>query len=150
MRNQQTINRLVQEEVHATGSLTGHKAVNTDSILTSNRSTNKHFFYRLMGSQMKEMSKRGGKKEKTNKEELDLYEIMILRNAHHISNPDITEMRLLKHQLLLVVEVSEPPPLTERLIDSYRGSQVSRWPFALVESSSFWTAQTHFLIVMDF
>lgn len=36
------------------------------SILTSNRSRNKHFFYILMGSQMKEMSKSGGK-EKTNK-----------------------------------------------------------------------------------
>ena len=41
------------------------------SILTSNRSRNKHFFYILMGSQMKEMSKSGGK-EKTNKQELDL------------------------------------------------------------------------------
>lgn len=66
MRNQQTTNRLVQEEVHATGSLLGHK-VNTGSILTSNRSTNKHFFYRLMGSQMKEMSKRGKKKRQTKK-----------------------------------------------------------------------------------
>lgn len=103
MRGQQTINQLVQEEMHATASLTEHKAVNTGSILTSNRSRNKHFFYILMGSQMKEMSKRGGK-EKTNKEELGLYEIMILRNAHHFSNPKLKEMQLLTHQLLLVVE----------------------------------------------
>lgn len=37
-----------------------------------------------MGSQMKEMSKKG-EKEKTNKQELDLYKILILRNAHSIS-----------------------------------------------------------------
>ena len=58
--------------------------VNAGSILTSNRSRNKHFFYILMGSQMKEMSKKG-EKEKTNKQELDLYEILIVRNAHSIS-----------------------------------------------------------------
>lgn len=45
-----------------------------------------------------------GEKEKTNKEELGLYEIMILRNAHHFSNPKLKEMQLLTHQLLLVVE----------------------------------------------
>lgn len=130
--------------------LRGHKAVNTGSILTSNRSTNKHFFYRLMGSQMKEMSKRGGKKEKTNKEELDLYEIMILRNAHHISSPDLKEMHLLKHQLVGVAEVSKPSPLTERLIiASCRGSQVSCWLFVMFESSSLWTAQANFLTIMD-
>lgn len=37
--------------------------VNTSSILTSNRSRNKHFFYILMGSQMKEMSKKGEKRK---------------------------------------------------------------------------------------
>lgn len=57
--------------------------VNPGSILTSNRSRNKHFFYILMGSQMEEMSKKG-EKEKTNKQELDLYKILILRNAHSI------------------------------------------------------------------
>jgi hypothetical protein len=50
-------------EMHATDSLMGHEAVNTGSILTSNRSRNKHFFYILMGSQMKEMSKKGGKRK---------------------------------------------------------------------------------------
>lgn len=64
--------------------LQGTKESYPGSILTSNRSRNKHFFYILMGSQMKEMSKKG-EKEKTNKQELDLYEILILRNAHSIS-----------------------------------------------------------------
>lgn len=59
-----------------------------------------------MGSQMKEMSKRG-EKEKTNKEELGLYEIMILRNAHHFSIPKLKEMYLLTRQLLLVAEDSQ-------------------------------------------
>lgn len=70
--------------MHATVPSQGTKKSFPGSILTSNRSRNKHFFYILMGSQMKEMSKKG-EKEKTNKQELDLYEILILRNAHSIS-----------------------------------------------------------------
>lgn len=82
MRNQQTLGwcRKCMLQVP----LQGTKQSYPRSILTSNRSRNKHFFYILMGSQMKEMSKKG-EKEKTNKQELDLYEILILRNAHSIS-----------------------------------------------------------------
>lgn len=72
-----------------------------------------------MGSQMKEMSKRG-EKEKTNREELGLYEIMNLRNAHHFSNPKLKEMQhLLTHQLLLVAEEARgtsPRTETPRLV----------------------------------
>lgn len=43
--------------------LQGTKQRHPGSILTSNRSRNKHFFYILMGSQMMEMSKKGGKRK---------------------------------------------------------------------------------------
>lgn len=101
-----------------------------------------------MGSQMKEMSKRGEGKEKTNKEELGLYEIMILRNAHHFSNPKLKEKHFLTHQLLLVVE--EERDLTSdtgEVLALCRGSKVS---CGLFKSSSLWTDKTNFLIIMDF
>ena len=102
-----------------------------------------------MGSQMKEMSKRG-EKEKTNKEELGLYEIMNLRNAHHFSNPKLKEMQhLLTHQLLLVAEeVRGPSPLTEAPCLLQRKPRFL-WLSALFESSSLWVAKTNFLIMMD-
>lgn len=101
-----------------------------------------------MGSQMKEMSKRG-EKEKTNKEELGLYEIMNLRNAHHFSNPKLKEMQhLLAHQLLLVAEeVRGTSPLTEAPHLLQRKPRFL-WLSALFESSSLWVAKTNFLIMM--